>query len=210
MKTKKIFLILFIAGIIAILLVGCSSESANRQGTIAPTALSDDQQDIISLISSGNQEIILFDFQTPEFSSVDLWVEVYEYGELVNRPAGIGLRSDEATALDGQMAILINQETGTQNFEWTLIIRNSDGASSSVTRADPALIRSQDSEGLARAFGPINEPVEIQDGVEIILHTSIFSRGSISTFSDQQIYLEQPELLADYPYVHIIKAMFTR
>ena len=206
MKTKKIFSISLIISIMAILLVGCSSESANRQGKIAPAVLSGDQQDIISLISSDNQEIILFDFQASEFSSVELWVEVYEYGVLVDSPSGLGLHSDEATEFDGQMAILINQEQGTQNFGWTLIIRNSGGTSRTV---GPPSTKIQDGVGLGRAFGPITEPVEIQDGVEIILYASIFSRGSISIFGDKQIYLEQPELLADYPYVHIIKAMFT-
>ena len=72
-------------------------------------------------------------------------------------------------------------------------------------------ISTAENESLARGFGPITELVPIQDGTEIILYTSKFSDSGRLTFSgDQQIYLEQPELIAGYPYVHFIKARFIK
>jgi hypothetical protein len=64
-------------------------------------------------------------------------------------------------------------------------------------------------EYLLRAFGPIREAVEIVNGEEIILYLSKFTTGgSLATTGDLQHYLEYPESLADYTYVHIIKARF--
>ena len=66
-------------------------------------------------------------------------------------------------------------------------------------------------EYLARAFGPIREPVEIVDGQKIILYLSKFTTGTtLSAMSALQHYLEYPENFAGYTYFHIVKARFAK
>ena len=101
---------------------------------------------------------------------------------------------------EGQLAIIINS-TGNRNFQWTISSSGGSSQNSEPWTASEAY--------LGRAHGPITEPVAIENGRTIVLHTSIFSNGNISTFTDKQIYLEQPELLAEYPYVHMILARFS-
>ena len=61
---------------------------------------------------------------------------------------------------------------------------------------------------LARGYDPIDSPVEIIPGKEIVLYTSIYSDGDISSYSDKQRYVDELELIQDYPVVHIIKCKF--
>lgn len=132
---------------------------------------------------------------------MEFWVEVYEYGELIDRLLGISFYSDEAKSINGQLAILINHNSG---ISWTFTTREG-GASISHT----CEISNIDSSTFARAFGPIDIPVIIEPDKEIVLYTSIYSTGNISTYVDMQRYLDEPELLSGYPYVQIIKCKFT-
>ena len=190
---------------VAILLMGCSV--AVRQDQIGPVALAVEQQELINLLSSHDSEILIFDFETVKaYGNLAFWLEIYEYGRSVEKIHGMHLIHPDPQPLDGRLAIIINRDRnhGKQNFQWTFIVAE-DGARAS-SRSESSMV---DYEGLANAFGPINTPVVIQDGVEIILHTSIFSRDGIMTFGDQQLLLEQPELIEQYPYVHMIKARFS-
>ena len=97
-----------------------SSEPAPPVNTINVAALSAEQQDIIGLFSiPGNQELMIFDFTTDEsFSRIDVWVEVYESGVLVDRPAGLVTHSDSADKRSGRVAIIISQNDNI--YKWTL------------------------------------------------------------------------------------------
>ena len=132
---------------------------------------------------------------------MEFWVEIYENGLLVDRPSGINSLSDEARAFDGQLAILITQNSG---FQWTFTASENG----KVSHTSEPIVADYDTFG--RAYGPIDEPVTIEDGKEIVLYTSIFSSGGISAYDDKQIYIEQPELIEEYPYVQIIKCRFTK
>jgi hypothetical protein len=43
---------------------------------------------------------------------------------------------------------------------------------------------------------------------EIVLYTALYSDGGIRAMGDLQAYIEQPELLAEYPFAHLIKCRF--
>jgi len=189
--------------IIAICFASCTNEPITSKNEIAPKEMTQDQEDIVNLLSSNEQEILLFDYKTEEaYKSMEFWVEIYENGVLIDRPSGVNLFSDEAKAFDGQLAILITQNSG---FQWTFTTSENGGRVSHTS--EPI---NSDYDTIGRAYGPIDEPVTIEDGKEIVLYTSIFSSGGISTYSDQQMYIEQPELIENYPYVHIIKCRFTK
>lgn len=200
---KKAFNIFLTICIIAGFLVGCTKEPVTSKNEIAPKVLTKEQKDIVNLLSSDKQEILLFDYKTEEaYKRVELWVEVYENGVLIDRPAGVHSLSDKAKPHDGQLAILITQNSG---FQWTFTT-NENG--SRMSHTSEATNTGYDTIG--RAYSPINKPITIESGKEIVLYTSIFSNGDIYSYGDQQIYIEQQELINEYPYVHIIKCKFEK
>ena len=193
-------LILFLSIYSLTMLVGCTNLVANNPPKIAPMELSDAQQEIVNLLSHPGQEFLLFEYTDRVFTEIEIWVEVYHYGELLERYGGINTLSD--TPMEAvPIAITINHPNRLE-FQWSISVGGGRGTSGPWTAQ---------SEYLARAFGSITEPVEIADGQEIILYISKFTTGtSLSTMNDLQHYIEYPEELADYTYVHIIKARFTK
>ncbi len=188
------------------LILGCLSACSNKptentQNVIESKSLTQDQKDIVYLLSNDNQEILMFDFQMEEtFHKMEFWVEVYENGELIDQPSGETLFSDELTPLNGQFAVLINHDEGI-GFSFTIKTDNTK-----ITHSSDVI--NIDSSGLGRGYGPISDSVTIEPEKEIVLYTSIYSSGSMATYSDQQIYIEEPELLDGYPYAFMIKCKF--
>ncbi len=198
---RKIFCLSLLVCLLGGGLTGCSKEAEVYKNKIQPKTLTQDQEEIVDLLSDNQQEILLFEYKTEEaYKSLEFWVEVYSGGTLVGRPSGVSLQDSEAKPLVGQLAVKICHDAGT-GYTFTV---SQDGARSSHTGiAAPA-----DEEPFARGYGPVDTPVEIEAGKEFILYTSIYSNGNISSYSDMQRYVEEPELLRDYPYVHLIKCRF--
>ena len=204
--TQKPFYILLSLFIMITFLAGCSLIPSARKNQIAPAQLTSGQQDLINLLTAHHSEILLFDFATYDaFKNVEFWLELYEYGVMVERTQGIHMINPEPVPLDSQLAVIINSEQGFRSFQWTFIVSDNGIWASNRFESSPI-----ESDVMGRAFGPILEPIEIEDGREIILYMSKFSRGGIRTFDDIQIFLDQPELLADYPYSFMIKARFSK
>lgn len=197
---KKIFIVTLAVCVMVGSLFGCTKDAMSE---IAPKELTQDQKDIVSLLSSEKNDILLFEYKTKEaYTHVEFWAEIYENGVLVDTPASIDLYSDNAELFDGQFVAMISQNAG---FQWTFTI---SGNGSRVSHTSEPVHADYGTGG--RAYGPIDGPVAIQGSKEIILYTSIFSSGSIATQNNMQIYAEQPNLLSKYPYVHVIKCKFTK
>jgi len=194
---------LFLFSVIVIMcmtIVGCTNQATNNPPQIAPMSLSAPQQEIVDLISRTGQEILLFEY-SGTFTSMEVWVDVYHYGELVGTFAKLHKFGNSTESLtDGQLAIVIHNHNRDE-FTWTM---TSGGASVS----SQTWVASNDH--MARGFGPITEAVPIISGEEIILYVSRFTTGSaLNTHGDLQYYLQNPEILAHYTYVHLIKARFS-
>jgi len=172
---------------------------------IAPMQLTADQRNIVDLISHPGQEILLFEYHLSEtFDSAEFWVEVYRYGELVETPvAGIGMSGWRGMPfVPRQLAVTIHQTADRQGFQWTFA---ADGA-----RWFPNEPWVASEPYLGRAFGPMQGPVAIEEGRTIVLYVSRFTTGStLNAVGDLQWYLENPEALAGYSYVHMILARFS-
>ncbi|MDR0424463.1 MAG: hypothetical protein LBH39_03255 [Clostridiales Family XIII bacterium] len=198
---KKIIIILCVACVMIGILSACSEYGPILKNEISPKKLTTNEQEIVDLLSSDTQEILLFDYKTEDaYKTVSFWVEFYENGELIDRPSGIESYNDEAKPQDGQLAVLITHDEG---VTWAFT-KDEDGSRTSHTGE----ILEIDYASLARGYRPINNPVEIEAGKEIVLYTSIYSNDGISLFSDMQRYIEEPNLLSGYPYVQIIKCRF--
>jgi hypothetical protein len=200
---KKILLLFAVCGLFFCCLSGCADSTASvGKNRIAPAALSDEQKEIVDLLSSTDQEILLFDFQSEEaYKSREFWVEAYENGELKDRLSGVSYFADEAKPLNGKLAVVINHsEVG---VSWKFMA-SEDGTRVSNSNA-PAEVKI---ESLGRGFGPITEPVDVVAGKEIVLYSSIYTDGSFTDYSDLQRYREEPELLRGYPYAFLIVCKF--
>lgn len=180
-----------------LIMSGCSAE----KNVIQTKELTKDQQDIVDLLITTDHEILLFSYNTEEsYKSYEFWVEIYKDGELIEpRASGITGYYDEAKPFSGELAIIINQ---TPDFKWTFVLNQDGSRISSVGEPSPHYLEA------ARVYGSITSPQTIEDGKEIILYISVFSDGEIRTY-DPEEYTERPELLADYPYAHVIKCRFS-
>lgn len=199
MKKGKRFVVVLCT--ILMFVSGCAGNPAPGKNEIAPINLSPEQKDIVELLSSDGQEILLFDYETKEsYKSVEFWVELYESGVLRERAAGINAYLDEAKPAKGRLAVLISHNLDTV-FTFT-VKEETDRLSHS---SEPIVL---EKDGMMRGFGPIDAPVSIEAGKEIVLYTSIYADNSIADYSDKQRYIGEPELLSGYPYVQIIKCKF--
>jgi hypothetical protein len=163
------------------------------------------QQELLQLLSASSQDILIFDYTTSEaYQLLDIWVEVYQKGELVDVPFGfgIGLLSEQGERPRGRVALAINQKPF---YHWFITVSSGDGGYASSYSAEGVAVDTD----LARSYGPMGSPATIEDGQEIILYRSIFSEGSIIFFDTEELQ-ERPELLDVYPYVHLVKCKFSK
>ena len=202
---KKTIIFLFSVLMLSFV-ASCSSSAADPQmNTISVATLTEDQQEILDLFSiPTGQELIIFDFITDElFSQVEVWVEVYEYGVLVDRPAGLVTVTDTGETRDGRLAVTINKNENV--FQWTLSTVENGSRSSHIGTTEITGY-----SGLGRAFGPMDSPANIESGKEIIIYSSTFQTASTPHHAfDTQTLQDQPELLAEFPYAHIIIIRFS-
>ena len=201
---KKIIIILFSVSMLLVVTSCNPSGSTTPVNTIRAAKLTPEQQDILDLFSN-NQEFMIFDYNTDEpFSRFEVWVEVYENGELVDRPAELITVRDSGETRNGRLAISISQNDNT--YGWMLSMLENGGKASHIGMMETAV-----GSGLGRAFGPMIDPASIEDGKEIIIYSSIFHTFNTPQYVyGEQTLQERPELLLDYPYVHLIKAIFTK
>ena len=201
---KTVGVMLAAAALVAFALYSYSRPASFRN-SIAPSKLSADQQDIVDLLLiSGKQELCIFDFVTDKpYSSIDVWVEVYKDGEIIEYPAGVSVHSDTAEKRAGRVTIVSNENDST--YQWTLSVLEDGGKSSHIGTTEIII-----EPALARFYGAMVEPANIENGKEIIIYSSLFSGESLILAFDCQTLEERPELLKDYPYAHLVKCKFTK
>jgi len=185
-------------------LTSCSLEPTSPKSVIAYAKLTADQQDIVDLLSvSNSSEILLFEFNTEEtYRNLEFWVEIYENGELVDRPAGLETFHDGSGKRNGRLVAVVNQKP---HYQWALSVIENGSRSSHVSTVEITV-----DESLFHVYGPIDDSVFIEDGKEIILYKSLFTnKGSVAAY-DNQTLQERPELLNEYLNAHLIKCRFNR
>lgn len=185
-----------------LVITGCSGNGQYNQ--ISPMRLTDEQQKVLDLLSSYSQQMLLFEFNTAEpFTEVGVRLEVYEYGELVETLLGFAMVEIDAP-LDGNIAVVINDNRyeGTLDFTVTLSV----GGSTSSSHATAVFGESM----MGRAFGPMNDAVDIHGNTDAVIYVSRFTGdGMLTTHGNLQNYLN-PSNFARYPLVHVLIADFTQ
>ena len=209
MNYKRLAAIFFILSLAMVLLISClNQQSPQKQSTVSHTELTQDQQDIVRLLSHAGREVLLFDFhEVDSYTKLELWLEVYEYGELVDHLQGIITFCHEGLFNLPEQLLIIVERSSKQDYKeyrYTFMLYG-DGSSASNT------VQTQLPLPMARSSGPIRESVVIQENTEFILYMSKFSGSGVLRVhgEDLQIFLEQPHLLRQYSYAHIIKGRFS-
>lgn len=181
---------------------GCGKALVPFSDSIASKTLSQEQQQIVNYMSTGNQKVYLYEFKSANaYRARDFWVETYKDGKLVNaRAAGITANYEDGEALDGVVAVTVNQ---TPDFEWSFVYTEKGAKSDS----EGVLKNDYQSNGVGSAS--ISQPVEIKSGEGIGLCAYAFVQdGKIRTFDLES--LKDINRLKEYKYVHIIKCKFTK
>lgn len=87
----------------------------SNSGVIKPMTLSEEQEEIVNLLS-GQQEILLFDFDSmQQYTYFEVWVEIYQYGELVEPKAATLSLNDDSKRWSGKLSVSITQNP---DYQW--------------------------------------------------------------------------------------------
>jgi hypothetical protein len=205
---EKIITVLLSIFILSAFFTGCvktPAENASKALTdyISVKELSSEQKEIVDLLSV-RDKIELYDFSAEQgYTTIDFWVDIYENGELTREHiAGGTMVSDDGNALTGTAAIITSDDPG---YQWTFILSMQQGGRSSHTSETIPKYENRGS-----GYMTIQEPVEIENGKEIVLSATVFDKnGAIKAIGDLQ-ELNATDKLKDYSYAHIIKCKFTR
>ena len=185
---------------ILMLFSGCNSMPLRDEIRLTP--LREDQQQIVKMIS-GQDKVFLFDYHTNKsYRYAKIWADIYQDGELVEPGAAeIELPVENAQGCKGQFSISIRTTPG---YQWMFSISDSDSGISSILI--PVEIYPENSSYIE---GSLNQSEEIVAGKEIFLCGRMFSDGNKGLrFYGGKQYLENPELLKEYSYAHVIKCCF--
>lgn len=183
------------------LLSACAPAPAD---SIWPMELSGDQQEVMQLLSLGQQEILLFEYSTDTaYQQFEVWVDVYCDGELIEpRAAELLIGGDLPEQRRGKLAVTIRQ---TPDFVWSLQEMHGGSGAVADNRSTPCPYYSI----TAGSCGPVDAPVVISPGQEHVLYTALFTESNTLPVYDNAAYQQQPELLAQYDYAHVIRCRFS-
>ena len=199
--TGALFVVLSCWFIMAIT-VSCSNKP-DPNNYIRPKRLTDEQEQIINLISTDEMQIILYDFETIDaFNTMDFWVETYKSGKLIDsRVAAINATYDSGKKIKGEFAVIINRIS---DYQWTLIYKE-DNASGAYNTGNS---NKDYNNALTVAYNSINTPIEVKDGKEIVLCVCAVEPSNKIENSDLQRFTDIDNLTG-YDYLYILKCRFS-
>jgi hypothetical protein len=185
-------------------------------GEIAPAGLSEGQEGIVRLLKDASQQHLLFDYRVPDdCRMLEVWVELYEHGELVDTPLNGELNMDigqpdeadaSATRGKGQPGRIAVTVQRSPKYSWVVAHEKEEGITTIRSTVVSAI-----EETYMNASAPLSNTVPIEYGKEILLHTSVFADEgnlelSVYTGTPQE---EMMDSLALYPYAQLIKCRFS-
>lgn len=182
---------------------GCGAAVPGPVDTIGLMELTDDQRQIVDLLSGADTRSYLFSFETEAaYANASFWLETYREGEKIDtQPIRIDCSYDEPGALRGGFSVTLTQGEGTG---WSLVYLGEDRGK--VTRTG---VTERRQEWIASAWAALEPPCEIRNDEEIVLFACVFSeKPALEAFAVQD-FLE-PEVLKDYDCVHLLKCQFNQ
>jgi len=206
---KKSYITLLVTIMLIIFASCCAAESAPQRNTITPADTTVSEQQLIEVLLKPTQQLFdradaaLYDFRTEEaYRRINLMVELYQDGKLIDYTSGTVYRLDAAEALSGRLAMMTI--CNKSHFEWTfLLLASRDGETvnrmteiEKETGIDAALDRTHQYLGAAQS---------IEAGKGIILFASFYAEESLANSP-----ITYPVTLSDYPYALLVKCVFLK
>jgi|GEM_PF-3960369 len=203
-KLKCLFIALTL---LSVFLVSCAGGAGNElQNQVAPAELSPDAWEIATLLSDTHNTSI-FDFHIEyHFTTVTMWLDTYEYGELieseaVNEVISFPTPDFEGDPPNGRIAIMRHQDTYTNN--WEFVLRRGGG------------VTARNSIETHRAFTGMStwatlvDTIDIESGNDIVLLIHTFGSGMSMHGQDIQSILSQPSYIKHFPIAHVVRVQFS-
>lgn len=183
---------------------GCSAVETGDISQIAPMTLTEEQTEIVDLLSTEKNGLYLFDLQTEEpYTEAVFWVEAYRCGEKVEtQPIAVNIRYDQAKPRGGRLAAAVEQGETTA---WSLIYLDEDGTK---VCTDGAVELPKGFSALSRASVALEAPCEITGEREAVLYACAFLQGTTADAFATQDFLDA-DTLKEYEYVQILKCRFS-
>jgi hypothetical protein len=190
-------------------LAGCSFPSPAAKNEIRPLRLTEREQNLIDLIGANAGEILLFEYDVSEpCVRFEVWVEVYENGELAaEKPGGISMSGVEPQPWKGTLAISIDQVS--EGTVWNFTVASDEGGRGSHESSPYP-----DPEGItSSAMGTLDDTAPVEIGKEIVLYSKehgFNKNGTTTVYAyDEQEYVNNPESIKNQEYLHLIKCRFS-
>lgn len=197
---KKAYIAAAFSALLLLNAAGCGAAETENISRIAPMALTEEQAEIVDLLSTEKNSLYLFDLQTEEpYAEAVFWVEAYHYGEKVEtQPIAVNLRYDQAKPLKGRLAAVVEQGEATA---WSLIYLDEDGTKV-CTNGTVELPKG--ASALSRASVALEAPCEITGEREAVLYACAFLQGTAADTFAAQDFLHA-DTLKEYEHVQILK-----
>lgn len=199
---KRIVCLLLLLALFVPAGAGCARQE--KASVIRSKELTADQKELLSLLQDSEGAYQLFTYETDRpYRTASFWVETYQDGRLLDPCAAELTISVDGDKNTGTVALCIDRSA--EGVSWSMI-HASDGTklSSAQSQVSAAFNSGYSSSAL-------EDPVSIENGTEIVLHYTVYAnrQGELRTPGGAQEFLNNPELLSRYEYVHLLKCRFT-
>lgn len=195
---KRVLLLLIALSML--FFVSCSGGSGlSSKSYVAPIELTDHEQELVTLMGS---DIRFFTFSTSEdYRSIKGWIEVYKAGELVaSEDLFSSFTSDGAqTDFTGNIAVIPD----TEGFGGWTVTATMGGVRSTHHFSD------SNDHDFATMTVPLQEKFTVTPDQDICLLTYLCGKESMAP-NDGNYLSENPEVIAEYEYVYMIKCRFSK
>lgn len=187
-------------------IVACSAPKAD---TISHTELTKREE---TLIGVNSDNYFVFDYKTQEeFESISLWIEKYEFGELVEDEGAKMTTSIDGAA--GYIAFISTKQANNSNkIGFNFGAGNNEGTFSSA-RSEATTILTGNVDGLSSVWGSFSEDERKIDG-EMVLATLAYSTGEFGVSSVTTDFYIDPvknfDELKEYDVAYLFKVEFVK
>lgn len=173
-----------------------------QQNSITPVQYSDEQEDIIETLSCARMELYTLEYQTDvPYEKMEVWLEVYENGQIVETVQGLHISFSERELWQGQLVILVQNHP---NLQFTFINKEKKSGLS-ITLTEESFINISREEMIATQR-ELAQTTQIEENKEIILYAMIFYEDEIVGNSFMTLTQEQIE---KHGNCYVVKCKFS-
>jgi hypothetical protein len=202
LKIKRFYLIIWLS--LLFVLVACTN-TETQSNTITVAELTDREEAILSI---NTEQSFVFDFNVDnEYEEVSVWVEKYEFGQLVKDNI-----SEITTMVEksGSIIFTTSKTTGDSSEKTFNIGVNDEGGSSSMTSVDKKTANLTD---MSSVWGNFSEDKTLNGKATVLAgigySSSDFGMSSFTNdfYDDMEAHMDE---LEEYDVAYVLKAEFKK